>query len=273
MQTHRTDQGVTVLNDMAEIPGLGFLPVNAFVIHAEPPVVIDTGLSNDDKDFVSGLSGTIDPAGVRWIWLTHPDRDHTGGAVRPARGGATSPCGHDLHRRRHPKHRAAVADGPGLLAQPRPTARRRRPDAVGSATALVRQPGNRRRGRPQDPCAVLVRLLRLTSADEGGGPRGRRARREPGRPAGRTAAVGRRRQPVGSQRGRGEVPGEHRPDPLPRPVDDLQHAPSDRARTQPDTARDAARSARLPTLHRPGPGPLEAMLAQFEPETPVPARR
>lgn len=79
MQTHRTDQGVTVLNDMAEIPGLGFLPVNAFVIHAEPPVVIDTGLSNDDKDFVSGLSGTIDPAGVRWIWLTHPDRDHTGG--------------------------------------------------------------------------------------------------------------------------------------------------------------------------------------------------
>jgi hypothetical protein len=35
MQTHRTDQDVTVLADMAEIPGLGFLPVNAFVIHAE----------------------------------------------------------------------------------------------------------------------------------------------------------------------------------------------------------------------------------------------
>ncbi len=79
MQTHRTDQDVTVLADMAEIPGLGFLPVNAFVIHAEQPVVIDTGLSTDDKDFVSWLSGTIDPADVRWIWLTHPDRDHTGG--------------------------------------------------------------------------------------------------------------------------------------------------------------------------------------------------
>jgi hypothetical protein len=33
MQTHQTDQDVTVLNDTAEIPGLGFLPVNAYVIH------------------------------------------------------------------------------------------------------------------------------------------------------------------------------------------------------------------------------------------------
>jgi hypothetical protein len=75
MQIHRTDQDVTVLNDLAEIPGLGFLPINAFVIHAEQPVVIDTGLSTDDKDFVTWLSD----ADVRWIWLTHPDRDHTGG--------------------------------------------------------------------------------------------------------------------------------------------------------------------------------------------------
>jgi hypothetical protein len=70
---------VTVLNDHAEVPGLGFLPVNAFVLRAEQPVVIDTGLSTADKDFVSALAEVLDPADVRWVWITHPDRDHTGG--------------------------------------------------------------------------------------------------------------------------------------------------------------------------------------------------
>ena len=59
-----------------------FLPVNAFVLHAEQPVVIDTGLSNAEKDFVSALAKVVDPADVRWLW-THPDRDHTGGLWKP----------------------------------------------------------------------------------------------------------------------------------------------------------------------------------------------
>jgi hypothetical protein len=61
MNTHRIGD-VTVLSDYAEIPGLGFLPVNAFVLHAEQPVVIDTGLSTADKDFVSALAEVLDPA-------------------------------------------------------------------------------------------------------------------------------------------------------------------------------------------------------------------
>lgn len=78
MYIHRIGD-VTVLNDSIEIPGLGFLPVNAYVLYAEQPVVIDTGLSTVDKDFVSALAEVIDPADVRWLWITHPDRDHTGG--------------------------------------------------------------------------------------------------------------------------------------------------------------------------------------------------
>ena len=79
METHKIGTDVTVLSDSAEVPGIGFLPVNTFVIHAEQPVVVDTGLSTPDKDFVSELSRVVDPADVRWIWITHPDRDHTGG--------------------------------------------------------------------------------------------------------------------------------------------------------------------------------------------------
>jgi hypothetical protein len=79
MFIHRPHSDVSVLADQLEIPGLGHLPVNAFVLHATEPVVIDTGLGLPDRDFLTELSRVIDPADVRWIWLTHPDRDHTGG--------------------------------------------------------------------------------------------------------------------------------------------------------------------------------------------------
>ena len=79
MHTYRIGTDVTVLNDHQEIPGLGYLPINAFVLHAREPVVVDTGLSLPDRQFVEDLGAVMDPADVRWIWLTHPDRDHTGG--------------------------------------------------------------------------------------------------------------------------------------------------------------------------------------------------
>ncbi|GAC1439515.1 MAG: hypothetical protein NVSMB55_01220 [Mycobacteriales bacterium] len=79
MNIFRVGQDITVLNDQLEIPGIGHLPINAFVLHAREPVVVDTGLGLPDRDFLSDVGSVIDPADVRWIWLTHPDRDHTGG--------------------------------------------------------------------------------------------------------------------------------------------------------------------------------------------------
>ncbi|MGH3331714.1 MAG: MBL fold metallo-hydrolase [Nocardioidaceae bacterium] len=78
MHIHRLGRDVTVLNDYLEIPGVGFLPVNSFVLHAAEPVVVDTGLSLPDRGFMDALGSVVDPKDVRWIWLTHPDRDHTG---------------------------------------------------------------------------------------------------------------------------------------------------------------------------------------------------
>ncbi|MGW7050698.1 MBL fold metallo-hydrolase [Streptomyces sp. NPDC054887] len=79
MSTQRVGRDITVLADCLEVPGIGFLPVNAFVLLADEPVVVDTGLSLPDRNFLGELGTVMDPADVRWIWLTHPDRDHTGG--------------------------------------------------------------------------------------------------------------------------------------------------------------------------------------------------
>lgn len=79
MRIHRIGRDISVLNDQAEVPGIGFLPVNAFVLHAAEPVVVDTGLSVPGTGFMDALGSVVDPQDVRWIWLTHPDRDHTGG--------------------------------------------------------------------------------------------------------------------------------------------------------------------------------------------------
>ncbi len=78
MEVQLLGRDVTVLHDAAEVPGMGWLPINAFVLHAEQPVVVDTGLGIPGTGFMDALGSVLDPEDVRWIWLTHPDRDHTG---------------------------------------------------------------------------------------------------------------------------------------------------------------------------------------------------
>ncbi|MEQ8695085.1 MAG: MBL fold metallo-hydrolase [Bauldia litoralis] len=68
----------TCLESYFPLPGLGMLPVNAFVIAAQQPVLVDTGLSMLRDDFLAALSETIDPSTLRWIWLSHMDADHLG---------------------------------------------------------------------------------------------------------------------------------------------------------------------------------------------------
>jgi flavorubredoxin len=64
------------------IPGFGVLPVNAFVIAAKEPLLVDTGLSVLGESFMEQLRRTIDPGDLRWIWLTHTDADHIGNLER-----------------------------------------------------------------------------------------------------------------------------------------------------------------------------------------------
>lgn len=70
--------GVDVLTSTADIPTLGALAVNAFVLHGAEPVLVDTGTVAGSADFLTALATVIDPADLRWIWLTHTDFDHIG---------------------------------------------------------------------------------------------------------------------------------------------------------------------------------------------------
>jgi len=69
---------VTVLPAHFPIPGAGFLPVNAFVIKAKEPVLVDTGMGIESEEFMKALESIIDPQDLKWVWVTHDDADHTG---------------------------------------------------------------------------------------------------------------------------------------------------------------------------------------------------
>jgi glyoxylase-like metal-dependent hydrolase (beta-lactamase superfamily II) len=69
---------VHILPSYVVAPGFGTVPVNAFVIRAAEPILVDTGLHQDREQFVAALESVIDPTDLRWIWLTHPDQDHVG---------------------------------------------------------------------------------------------------------------------------------------------------------------------------------------------------
>ena len=75
---------IDVLSMYFPIPGFGQLPVNAFVLKGREPLLVDTGAPLDGEGadategFMAALRQVIDPADLRWIWLTHADMDHVG---------------------------------------------------------------------------------------------------------------------------------------------------------------------------------------------------
>lgn len=67
-----------VLTSYFPLPGLGILPINAFLIRGQEPVLVDTGFAILREGFIKELSALIDLNDLRWIWLTHTDADHVG---------------------------------------------------------------------------------------------------------------------------------------------------------------------------------------------------
>jgi glyoxylase-like metal-dependent hydrolase (beta-lactamase superfamily II) len=70
--------GVDQLVAWLQLPGLGNLPVNAFLLRAREPVLVDAGVVSLQASTLAALESLIDPGQLRWIYLTHCDNDHVG---------------------------------------------------------------------------------------------------------------------------------------------------------------------------------------------------
>jgi Metallo-beta-lactamase superfamily len=70
--------GIDRIATTIEIGGFGFLAVNAYVLHGAEPVLVEAGTVVYRQDFMTALRTVIDPAQLRWLWLSHPDPDHVG---------------------------------------------------------------------------------------------------------------------------------------------------------------------------------------------------
>jgi flavorubredoxin len=72
----------SVLPGWLPVPGLGVLPVNAFLLKGAEPMLVDTGLAAVSDGFLKTLAAEIDPEDLRLIWLSHTDPDHIGNLDR-----------------------------------------------------------------------------------------------------------------------------------------------------------------------------------------------
>jgi flavorubredoxin len=81
-EPYRAAPEIDVLPAYFPIPGYGVLPINAFVLRAAEPVLVDTSLGLLSDEFLAQLSSIIDLDDLRWLWLTHDDPDHVGSLHR-----------------------------------------------------------------------------------------------------------------------------------------------------------------------------------------------
>lgn len=82
IESYTAAPDVEVLTSSFPIPGFGFVPVNAFVLKGSEPILVDTGTVIERDEFMPALKSVIDPADLKWIWLTHTDFDHIGSLSR-----------------------------------------------------------------------------------------------------------------------------------------------------------------------------------------------
>lgn len=77
--TYKIAHETFVLPHYIEFPGgRGPLYFSAMLIRAKEPVLIDTGGPRAREPMLDAIWSLVDPRDLRWIFITHDDRDHLG---------------------------------------------------------------------------------------------------------------------------------------------------------------------------------------------------
>jgi glyoxylase-like metal-dependent hydrolase (beta-lactamase superfamily II) len=76
---HPAAPGVTVIPAYLPVPGMGVIAANSFLLDGPEPLLVDSGPGGlTSGAYEAALRSVVDPAALRWLWLTHTDPDHTG---------------------------------------------------------------------------------------------------------------------------------------------------------------------------------------------------
>jgi glyoxylase-like metal-dependent hydrolase (beta-lactamase superfamily II) len=78
MRSLQVNDETWMLTTVVPIPMVGVLPVNGYVVRGAQPMLVDTGMSLERDDYVAAVQEIIDPSELRWLVVTHSDRDHVG---------------------------------------------------------------------------------------------------------------------------------------------------------------------------------------------------
>lgn len=71
-----------VIPQLEMAPPVGYFYFNSLVIKAREPVIVDTGAPVFRTQWLKEMANIVEPKDVRWIFLTHDDRDHSGNVMQ-----------------------------------------------------------------------------------------------------------------------------------------------------------------------------------------------
>ncbi len=78
MKPYQVAEETWVLPQLFEVPMAGYINVNSMIIGGREAIVVDTGPPGRRDAWLEQVWSLVDPASVRWIFLSHDDGDHVG---------------------------------------------------------------------------------------------------------------------------------------------------------------------------------------------------